>query len=112
MKFIVSGVLLLALSNVASAQVGAKVDTFAVYQRCFDRVATELFASSIKQADKLEKATRKRCKSEREEAIIDEQVRFMLNSTLAANFNRNEMIRSMDLVVARPTMKRLGFEGY
>ena len=112
MKFIVSSAILFALSNVASAQVGPKVDTFAAYQSCFESAATELFNSGIKQANKLEKAARKRCRSEREEAIIDEQVRFMMNSTLAANFNRNEMIRSMDRVVARPTMKRLGFEGY
>jgi hypothetical protein len=106
------GAFLFALSDVASAQTGSAVDSFAVYQSCFEKAATELFASGITQAGKLEKATRKRCKAERKSAILDEQVRFMLNGTLAANFTRNDMVRSMDRVVARPTMKRLGFEGY
>ena len=101
----------LAGSIPASAQSPA-VDTFAVYQACFDKAAGELFAAGVTKAAKLEKAARKRCKAEREAAIFDEQVRFMSNSTLAAMTTRSDMIRAMDRVVAKPVMKRLGFEGY
>ena len=96
----------------ASAQAPAAIDTFAVYQSCFDKAATDLFAAGVTQAAKLEKAARKRCKQEREAAIIDEQVRFMSDPRLMATFTRNDMIRALDGVVARPVMKRLGFEGY
>lgn len=95
-----------------AAQTAPAVDSFTAYQTCFDKAATELFASGITQAHKLEKAARKRCKDERDTAIFDEQVRFMSNSTLKAMFNRNDMIHALDGVIARPVMKRLGFEGY
>lgn len=96
----------------ATAQTTPGVDSFTAYQACFDKAATEHFASGIKQAHKLQKAARKRCKEEREAAIFDEQVRFMSNSTLKAMFSRNDMIHALDGVIARPVMKRLGFEGY
>ena len=108
-------VLAAAASLVAGVPASAQapvIDTFAVYQSCFDKAATDLFAAGVTQAAKLEKAARKRCKQEREAAIIDEQVRFMSDPRLMAAFTRNDMIRALDGVVAKPVMKRLGFEGY
>lgn len=102
----------LVLAAPLAAQPAPEVDSFEVYRTCFDKAATELFAAGTKQADKLEKAARKACKAERDEAIFDEQVRFMMDSRLMANYTRADMIRGLDRAIAKPVMMRLGFEGY
>jgi hypothetical protein len=110
-RSILFALVLSGLSQPALAQGQPKVDSFAAYQTCFDKAATELFASGVDKAAKLEKAARKRCKAEREQAIVDTTVQFLLGPKPTI-LTKADTLRAMERAVAQPVMKRLGFEGY
>lgn len=101
----------LSFASLAAAQGDPAEKSIAIYQACFEKAATELFASGVTKRAKLEKAARKRCKAEREQATIDTTVRFLLGPQ-PTTLTKVETLQAMERAVAQPVMKRLGFEDF
>ena len=100
-----------SFASSVAAQDDPAAKSTAIYQACFEKAATELFASGVTKRAKLENAARKRCRAEREQAIIDTTVQFLLDAN-RTSLTKADTLRAMERAVAQPVMKRLGFEGY
>lgn len=101
----------LCFASAVAAQGDPAEKSTAIYQACFEKAATELFASGVTKRAKLENAARKRCKAEREQAIIDTTVQFLLDPR-PTSLTKADTLRAMERAVAQPVMQRLGFEDY